>query len=350
MTAKLIIGIVLVIFGGYITVMNWLCVIYSVKKNEFHSSVPFLGGINLTVGLFILLPEPYVWLSFLGLFIDYGTLPILIGAVVFKLKNKKKMRRAYIMWNADIYNRYNKERIQPSVDLVGRLSHKKFKRILDVGCGTGMSTASISAVWKDSEIIGADLSQEMLTKAKEALPSVSFVQRDCSKSLLDMGNFDLIFSNAFIQWIPNQEKFFKNSFAMLNDGGTFAAQIPLFGEMPANQCLIETEKLFSDKLKNMNDSKFVLHSASEYYEMLSKCTDKISMWITDYVHEMDDHSKIVDFLSGTALRPHFEILDENEQKRFLNELLKNIAKTYPIQKNGKVLFPFKRLFLIGEKV
>lgn len=90
MTAKLIIGIVLVIFGGYFTVMNWLCVIYSVKKNEFHSSVPFLGGLNLTVGLFILLPEPYVWLSFLGLFIDYGTLPILIGAVVFKLKNKKR--------------------------------------------------------------------------------------------------------------------------------------------------------------------------------------------------------------------------------------------------------------------
>ncbi len=254
------------------------------------------------------------------------------------------------MWNADIYNRYNQERIQPSVDLVSRISHKKFGRILDVGCGTGMNTASIAAVWKDSEIIGADLSEEMLRKARELLPSVSFVKRDCSKSLSDMGSFDLIFSNAFIQWLPNQEKFFKNSFSMLNDGGIFAAQIPLFGEMPANQCLIETEQKFADKLKHIDENKFVLHSASGYYEMLSKCTDKISMWITDYVHEMDDHSKIVDFLSGTALRPHFEILNESEQTDFLDELLKNIAKSYPIQRNGKVLFPFKRLFLIGEKV
>ncbi len=253
------------------------------------------------------------------------------------------------MWDADIYNRYNKERIQPSVDLVSRIGHKKFDRILDAGCGTGMSTASIYAVWKESKIIGADLSEEMLQKARAALPSVTFVQRDCSKPFSDMGNFDLIFSNAFIQWLPNQEDFFNNSFAMLNDGGIFAAQIPLFGEMPANQCLIETERKFAGKLKNIDESKFVLHSAAEYYEMLSKRTDKISIWITDYVHEMEDHSKIVDFLSGTALRPHFEILNESERKCFLDELLINIAKTYPIQSNGKVLFPFKRLFLIGEK-
>lgn len=88
MTAKLIIGIVLVIFGGYITVMNWLCVIYSVKENKFHSSVPILGGLNLTAGFLLLLPKSYLWLSFLGLFIDYGSLPMLIGLVIFLIKEK----------------------------------------------------------------------------------------------------------------------------------------------------------------------------------------------------------------------------------------------------------------------
>lgn len=36
------------------------------------------------------------------------------------------------MWNADIYNRYGKERIQPSIDLANRMDEKIFHRILDV--------------------------------------------------------------------------------------------------------------------------------------------------------------------------------------------------------------------------
>lgn len=35
------------------------------------------------------------------------------------------------MWNAEIYNRYGKERIQPSIDLVARVREMKFQRILD---------------------------------------------------------------------------------------------------------------------------------------------------------------------------------------------------------------------------
>ena len=41
------------------------------------------------------------------------------------------------MWNAEIYDSFGKERMQPSIDLAARLKDKKFKRILDVGCGSG---------------------------------------------------------------------------------------------------------------------------------------------------------------------------------------------------------------------
>lgn len=105
------------------------------------------------------------------------------------------------MWNAEIYNRYGKERIQPSIDLVARIKDMKFKRIVDVGCGTGMSTAPLVSTWENAEIIGVDLSKEMLEKAREILPIVTFIQRDCSKPLFDMGAFDLIFCNAFVHRI-----------------------------------------------------------------------------------------------------------------------------------------------------
>lgn len=45
--------------------------------------------------------------------------------------------------------------------------------------------------------------------------------------------------------------------------------------------------IFADKFKGIEEDKYVLHSAPEYYDMIAKCTNKIEMWITDYCHEMD---------------------------------------------------------------
>ena len=87
------------------------------------------------------------------------------------------------MWNADIYDSFGKERMQPSIDLAARLKDKKSKRILDVGCGSGMSTAAILSTWEDTEVIGVDLSEEMLQKARKILPQVQFIRRDCSTLL-----------------------------------------------------------------------------------------------------------------------------------------------------------------------
>ena len=164
-----------------------------------------------------------------------------------------------------------------------------------------------------------------------------------------MGMFDLIFSNAFIQWLHNQEDFISNSFFMLNKEGIFASQIPLFEEMPAYNCILEAAKIFSDKFKNIEKDNFVLHSASEYYDIISKFTDNVEIWITDYCHQMDRHKNILEFLSGTALIPYMKRLDEDEQKLFLNNILDNLESSYRCQANGKLLFPFKRFFVVAQK-
>lgn len=175
-----------------------------------------------------------------------------------------------------------------------------------MGCGTGMSTSLLAAIWQDAEIVGADMSEEMLQNARETVPTVTFIQRDCSKSLSDMEKFHLIFSNAFLQWIPNQEEFMARSFDLLYKGGVFAAQVPLFGEMPANQCILEADK-------------YVLHSASQYYDMLLNSTHNITMWVTEYCHEMENHNKVLGFLKGAALRPHIDRLDQKEQTIFMDK-------------------------------
>lgn len=253
------------------------------------------------------------------------------------------------MWNAGMYNRYEQERMQPSIDLVNRMRERNFQTILDVGSGTGRSTAAIAAAWPDATITGVDLSTEMLTEARKILPEVSFIKRDCRESITDLGTFELIFSNAFLQWLPYQEEFIRQSFAMLADGGVFAVQIPLFNEMPANQCIKDAETLFPEQFANLEADNYIVHTASDYYNMLAKLTKNISMWITEYCHELASHEAVLDFLKGAALRAHLDRLNEQEQVLFLQEILNRLRKAYPCQENGQVLFPFRRLFLVGEK-
>lgn len=65
---------------------------------------------------------------------------------------------------------------------------------------------------------------------------------------------------------------------------------------------------------------------------------------------MKDYGELLNFLKGAALRPHLELLTgRTDREQFLNTVLENIRGVYPVEKNGKVLFPFRRLFLIGEK-
>ncbi len=64
---------------------------------------------------------------------------------------------------------------------------------------------------------------------------------------------------------------------------------------------------------------------------------------------MNGHEDILNFFRGTALNPYTEKLDEKEQKVFFDRVLENLKKAYPAQDNGKILFQFKRLFMIAEK-
>jgi trans-aconitate 2-methyltransferase len=55
-------------------------------------------------------------------------------------------------------------------------------------------------------------------------------------------------------------------------------------------------------------------------------------------------------IRSTGLKPFLERLGSDSDKKDFEEMvLMEIIKDYPLQKNGKVLFPFKRLFFIAKK-
>lgn len=74
------------------------------------------------------------------------------------------------------------------------------------------------------------------------------------------------------------------------------------------------------------------------------------MWETSYFHTMPSHQAIVEMLKSTGIRPFLDMLDtEKEKFEFEKDVLNEITKAYPAQKDSNILFPFKRLFFIGYK-
>jgi trans-aconitate 2-methyltransferase len=59
---------------------------------------------------------------------------------------------------------------------------------------------------------------------------------------------------------------------------------------------------------------------------------------------------IVDWISSTGLRPFLDALDiDAERKGFVDLLNTRVAASYPRRQDGKVLFPFRRLFVVAYR-
>lgn len=253
-------------------------------------------------------------------------------------------------WNAQLYEMFGMERLQPTLDLVNRIPDKKYSRIIDIGCGTGMSTLPLVNKFEDAQIYGVDFSEEMLKKAREITNKVEWLQRDCSKPLSDLGKFDLVFSNAFLQWLQNQEEFIENVTQMLNKDGVFALQVPNYDNMAIRKCTDHIIAPFKNRFKEVEKKMCHNKTLNEYYDILSEYFEDIVIWQTSYCHVMDTYEDIFNFISSTGIRPYLEVLNENEKEQFKNDLILELKKVYPIQKNGKILFPFERIEFVAKSL
>jgi trans-aconitate 2-methyltransferase len=73
------------------------------------------------------------------------------------------------------------------------------------------------------------------------------------------------------------------------------------------------------------------------------------LWRTTYVHALAGPDAIIEWVSGTGLRPYLNPLDKDERGAFLAAYRHEIAAAYPPLRDGRVLLPFPRLFIIATR-
>jgi SAM-dependent methyltransferase len=108
------------------------------------------------------------------------------------------------------------------------LAPRPGERILDLGCGDGVLTEKLVAAGAD--VVGVDSDRAMLAAAKERGLDV---RRMDGRALEFAGEFDAVFSNAAIHWMPPVEKVAAGVFVALKPGGRFVGEFGGHGNIAA---------------------------------------------------------------------------------------------------------------------
>jgi len=82
-------------------------------------------------------------------------------------------------------------------------------RVLDIGCGTGYLTAKLAKRYPRAEVIGIDIAPGMIetAKAKNKADNLRFAIGDGEGLPFEDRSFDLIISNAALQWMDAGKAF-----------------------------------------------------------------------------------------------------------------------------------------------
>jgi len=163
------------------------------------------------------------------------------------------------------------------------------------------------------------------------------------------GGYDVAFSNACIQWIPDHPRLLREMLGLLRPGGVMAVQTPMNYEEPIH--LIIEEVTTSGKWRPFFPNPRIFHNLTqpEYFDLLAEIASGFALWETVYFHRMDSHEAILEWYKGTGLRPYLNVLPEEKKAEFEYDIRQQVALRYPVQPNGEIIFRFPRFFFLAYK-
>jgi trans-aconitate 2-methyltransferase len=256
-------------------------------------------------------------------------------------------------WDAGQYLQFADERIRPCRELAVRIALAAPRTVIDLGCGPGNSTQVLAERWPSADLTGLDSSAEMLEAARRSAPRRCWVAAEIGAwAAANDQPFDIVFSNAALQWVPDHGVIFPRLFAHLAPGGALAVQMPNNGDAPAHRAArsLAASPVWRDQFPAGGIREWRVHPAEFYYDLLAADDAKIDLWETEYLQVMSGAEAIVEWYKGTGLRPYLSALtNADDRQEFLGAYLEAIRSAYPVRTDGRVLFPFRRLFLIAYR-
>jgi trans-aconitate methyltransferase len=127
-------------------------------------------------------------------------------------------------WDASLYSDKHAFVFNLGQGVLDLLAPQPGEHILDVGCGTGQLTKQIAdAVGPEGRVVGIDSSPAMIEAAKASYPELDFRVMSVTEMPFSR-EFDAVFSNAVLHWVPRAELAVENIARSIKFDGRFVAE------------------------------------------------------------------------------------------------------------------------------
>jgi trans-aconitate 2-methyltransferase len=251
-----------------------------------------------------------------------------------------------VPWDPERYNQFKTERSAPFEDLVQLIKIRPGLKVIDLGCGTGELTSRLAGLLPGSQVLGIDSSPDMLTKTRAFKgANVNFQLRDIQEI---EGAWDLIFSNAAIQWIGDHQSLVPRLFSHLRPGGQLVVQLPSNHNHSAHRMIVETasEQPFERALNGWLRHVPVL-PVEDYAELLFAAGGQdLIVFEKVYPHVLENADAVADWSSGTALLPYMERLEAELREPFMQRYRQKLRQHWP---DSPVFYGFRRILFSARR-
>lgn len=189
----------------------------------------------------------------------------------------------------------------------------------------------------------------MLEVAREGQSTITWVESDVARWAPNE-QADLIFSNAALHWLDDHSTLLPRLLGYLKPGGVLAMQMPRNHGESSHTAIVEAAESgpWRERLSPLLRRQPVAQP-EVYADLLMPMVRILDIWETVYLHLLPGEDPVVEWTSGTGLRPLLAALDTHERNEFLADYSARVRRAYPQRVNGLTVFPFRRLFIVATR-
>lgn len=252
------------------------------------------------------------------------------------------------MWDPAKYLAFGDHRARPFHDLVARIGAEKPRRVVDLGCGPGNLTETLARRWPDAVLEASDSSVEMVEAARE---------RGIDAEVADVADWhpqpdtDVVVTNAVLQWVPGHAALLRRWADELPAGAWLAMQVPGNFASPSHvliRDLVGTPRWQSELHDVVMREVLAVLDPAGYADVLVDAGCEVDAWETTYLQRLSGPDPVLEWVTGTALRPIKAALADDAWRQFRGELAVTLRNAYPARADGTTWFPFRRVFAVAR--
>ncbi len=276
-------------------------------------------------------------------------------------------------WNPRQYDKFEREREQPFVDLLALVRPKPGMRVVDLGCGTGKLTRAMHEQLGARDTVGIDRSASMLAGTRDAAlpPNLRFeagtiedfvaadgarrrhpsIRSGCPERVEGQPyrGWDLLFSNAALHWVEDHERLIGQLAAALAPEGQLAFQVPAQHDTLTHLLAEElaASEPFLPAFGGWRRSQPVL-TPDAYARLLYRCGfSDPNVRLIVYPHILGSRDDVVEWVKGTLLTEYQRHLPADVFEPFVAEYRRRLLAQ--LDDSRPFFYPFKRILCWGQR-